>query len=247
MALSSTVDWDPHQHGSAAGLGAEEAGTGGRDYLFHGGLATDAVEHEIRAGHRAAHHAAFGFVLGQRLDRFDRVRAAGIDGVGCTELTGKFELRVIQIDGDDGIRPENAGSHHRRQPNTAHTEDRDTVAGLDPGGIFDCPGTRHDRATDDRGDLFVDIGADFDDILLVRDGVIGPGEHILRQGGAAVGQRQRSRHGSPIGVQDIPGYPGHKHRVALGDVCHVGTCLDHDASGFVSKDDGVLAWVMHLV
>ena len=90
------------------------------------------------------------------------------------------------------------------------------------------------------------VGGHRHDVLLVGDGVVGPGERVLRLRHAAVIQRQARCDRQPRGIR-VANHPGDHHAVALAHVAHLGAGGEHDARRFVAEQLLLRPGPVHLV
>ena len=180
------------------------------------------------------------------MDGLNRVHLAGVDAVGGAETLGELELFVVEIHRDDRIRAAHLGTHDRGQTDAADAEDRHGVALLDVGGVQHGTGAGHHRAADNCRHVGGDVAGRTDHVLLVRDGVVGPGEYTRGDRLAPTDVYGRTRW-CATRVGGVPWHPGDEHHVAFIDMVDRRSFLEHDAGGFVAKQPRSSARPVHLV
>ena len=91
------------------------------------------------------------------------------------------------------------------------------LSGLDVCSVDDRTGPRHHRTTDDRGDIAFDVGRHLDHILLVGNGMVSPGKHVLGNG-RTIADLEFGANGPSTGRPRVTWHPGHHHGVTLANV-----------------------------
>ena len=122
--------------------------------------------------------------------------------MGGAEFAGGGELRLVDIDGDDGARPADARALDGGQPDAARAEHGDGGAGLDGGGVEHGAEARRHAAADQRGAVEFDVVADPHERVAVDEHLLGVGGEAgeLLDAAAAPGQRglvAGAAHGPP--------------------------------------------------
>src|SRR5690606_25201319 len=72
---------------------------------------------------------------GQRADRLNRVLRARVHRMRRTESLGLFELRIVDIDGDNGRRTSELSARYRGCTHATATDDRDRFTPLHRAGV----------------------------------------------------------------------------------------------------------------
>ncbi len=123
----------------------------------------------------------------------NRVDLGCVDAVRGAETMRELELGFIEVDRNDRIGARHARADDRRQPHTAHAEDRDTLTAFHARGIEDGASAGHHRAADDRRHVVRRAWIDFDHVLFVGERVVGPRKDIFGLGDA-IGNLERRAH-----------------------------------------------------
>ena len=183
----------------------------------------------------------------QIVNGLHRVDFAGVYAVSGAKCLGEFEFFVVQVHRDDGISAGNMRAHHGRQAYAAHAEDNHALARLYFGGVDHGARAGHHRAADDGGDIPFDTRVDLHHILLIAQGVVGPGEYIFRDRNA-IADFQLCCHRWPFGrFGCIAWHPGHQHGIAFAYVGYIAAGFQHHTGGFMAQNDWISPRTVHLV
>jgi hypothetical protein len=185
-ALGNGVALDDFEHFLArfqavvAGAGVGDHGDGAaRGEGFDGGAEVVAV-----AGDFECVVDAPGCNLAQGCGE---VFAAGVEGVGGTELAGEAESFGLDVDGDEGGGPANSCGHDGGESDGAGSEDGDALVGADVEGVEDGASAGLDAAAE-RGELGEGkCPGNFDGVAFGGDGVRGEGGLAKEVGAEAAG------------------------------------------------------------
>ncbi len=92
-------------------------------------------------------------IVGQRLDRLDRILLRRVDRVGGSELAGPLQFSGVDVDGDDLAGAGDSGTGDGGVTDAATPEDGDRLAPLHLAGVDRGAEAGHDPATDETGRL----------------------------------------------------------------------------------------------
>ena len=109
---------------------------------------------------------------------------AGVHHMGRAKTFGEGQLLIVQIHGNDRVGTGHTSPDNRGEPDAADAKNRHTFIGLNLGGVDHSARASHDSAADNGCHIGFDVGINLHHILLVGDGVIRPGENVLRSGHA---------------------------------------------------------------
>ena len=176
---------DANQDRRAAPARSEMSRPAGGNDLLHGHLVADAVESVVHAGDRRAPCRPFVRPLHEGVYLFHRIALSRVDAVGRPEALGEREFVVVDIHRDDRVCAAHAGAAYGGQADAADAENRNAFPFLHVGRIEHRAGAGHDRAADDGGHVLGDVVVRFHHVLMIGEGMICPGEDVLRNRGAA--------------------------------------------------------------
>src|SRR6267142_2404151 len=106
-------------------------------------------------------------------DRLDRIVLRAVDDVRGAHTLGHLELAVEDVDADDLAGAADPGTLDDRQPYAAAAEDRDGLAGLEPGGPERRAHAGEHAAPDEGRPVERQVGIDLHDRVLVEQHVLG--------------------------------------------------------------------------
>ena len=160
-------------------------------------------------------------------DLITDVAPGGVDAMSCSIPTGHFQLMVMDVDRDDGIRGDHGRTLDDIESDAAATEDGHGLADLHGGIVVDdAKGGRY-GASHEGGDLEVHAVRNLGETVLGDDGVLVEGRHPSGVHRAAVplvfgGLRLDTGAFAPVHADAVAGlYLGH----AGADLQHHGSTL----------------------